>query len=76
MTEERVIVERLLTYQEAGEKLGVTDRTVRKLVDGGELRCVRFDGSARIDPPDLREFIDRRESRGRLQPGSGVTDGQ
>ncbi len=50
--------ERLLTYGEAAEVLGVTDRTVRSLVKTGALPAVRFGGSVRIDPRDLRKFIE------------------
>ena len=53
------IVEHLLTYREAGKLLGVTERTVWTLVDRGELPSVRFRRSVRIDPADLRAFIDR-----------------
>lgn len=53
------IVERLLTYKEAGEYLGVTDRTIFTLVAAGELPAVRFGRSVRIDPADLRRFIQR-----------------
>lgn len=52
-------VERLLTYKQTGELLGVTERTVWTLVDRGELPAVRFGRSVRIDPADLRTFIAR-----------------
>ena len=52
-------LERLLTYREAGKFLGVTERTVFTLVKGGRLPSVRFGRSVRIDPVDLRTFIDR-----------------
>lgn len=55
--------DRLLTYRQAGEFLGVTDRTVWAMVDRGELPSVRFGGSVRIDPVDLRAFIDRSKRR-------------
>jgi excisionase family DNA binding protein len=51
-------VERLLTYRETAQLLGVTERTVWSLVDRGELAAVRFGRSVRIDPRDLRAFID------------------
>lgn len=51
-------VERLLTYRETARLLGVTERTVWSLVDRGELAAVRFGRSVRIDPRDLRAFID------------------
>jgi excisionase family DNA binding protein len=52
-------VQRLLTYKQAGELLGVTERTIWTLVDRGELPAVRFGRSVRIDPTDLRGFIDK-----------------
>lgn len=56
------IVEKLLTYKQAGVLLGVTDRTVWTLVADGELPAVRFGRSVRIDPADLRAFIDRAKT--------------
>lgn len=53
------IVEQLLTYREAGKLLGVTERTIWTLVDRGELPAVRFGRSVRIDPADLRAYIDQ-----------------
>ncbi|MCC6662050.1 MAG: helix-turn-helix domain-containing protein [Phycisphaerales bacterium] len=49
----------LLTYREAAKVLGVTPRTVWTLVQAGTLPSVRFGRSVRIDPTDLRRFIDR-----------------
>ncbi len=49
----------LLTYREAATVLGVTPRTVWTLVQAGTLPAVRFGRSVRIDPADLRRFIDR-----------------
>jgi len=56
----------LLTYREAAKVLGVTPRTVWTLVQAGTLPAVRFGRSVRIDPTDLRRFIDRakREAQG------------
>lgn len=59
------IVEKLLTYKQAGELLGVTERTVWTLVADGELPRVRFGRSVRIDPADLRAYIDRCKGVGR-----------
>lgn len=54
----------LLTYRQAAELLQVSDRTVWALVNDGKLRAVRFAGrTVRIDPADLREFINRSKSR-------------
>ncbi len=52
-------IERLLSYEQAGKLLGVTGRTVWTLVDRGDLPAVRFGHSVRIDPGDLRAFIQR-----------------
>ena len=52
-------VEKLLTYEQVAELLGVTPRTVFKLVAEGELRAARLGGSVRFDPADLRAYIDR-----------------
>lgn len=49
----------LLTYREAATVLGVTPRTVWTLVQSGTLPSVRFGRSVRVDPADLRRFIDR-----------------
>lgn len=50
--------EPLLTYRQTAEVLGVTERTVRTLVSTNELPAVRFGGSVRVDPADLRRFIE------------------
>ena len=57
-------LERLLTYHETGKVLGITERTVWSLVDAGAPRAVRFGRSVRIDPADLRAFIDRAKAGG------------
>jgi excisionase family DNA binding protein len=48
----------LLKYREAAKVLGVTERTVWAMVDRGTLPAVRFGRSVRIDPADLRAFIE------------------
>ena len=57
MAERTLIVEGLLTYDQAGKLLGVTGRTVWTLVDRGDLPAVRFGRSVRINPADMRTFI-------------------
>ncbi len=47
----------LLTYQDVAKLLQVTDRTVWQLVKDGDLPALRFGGSVRIDPEDLRTFL-------------------
>ena len=62
----QTVIHPLLTYREAAKVLGVTPRTVWTLVQAGTLPAVRFGRSVRIDPTDLRRFIDRakREAQG------------
>jgi len=55
-------VEKLFTYKATAEVLGVTERTVFTLVATGQLPAVRFGRSVRIDPADLRAYIDRCKS--------------
>ncbi len=59
MGERTAGIEGLLTYDQAGKMLGVSGRTVWTLVDRGDLPAVRFGRSVRIDPVDLRRFIER-----------------
>lgn len=59
------VVEKLLTYKQAGDLLGVTERTIWTLVDQGKLPAVRFGRSVRIDPVDLRAYIDRCKTNSR-----------
>lgn len=61
-------IDRLLTYREAARLLGITDRTVWSLVHDGALPVVRFGRNVRIDPVDLREFIERGK-RGEIGGG-------
>lgn len=54
----------LLTYKQAAAVLGVTERTIWTLVNRGSLPVVRFGRSVRIDPVDLRGFIERSKQGG------------
>jgi len=61
-TGDHTVMHPLLTYREAANVLGVTPRTVWTLVQAGTLPAVRFGRSVRIDPADLRRFIERAKS--------------
>ncbi len=52
-------IERLLSYEQAAKLLGVTGRTVWTLVHRGDLLAVRFGHSVRVNPADLRTFIEQ-----------------
>lgn len=52
-------IERLLTPQEVCDLLQIKDRrTLRRLVDGGDLTPVRIGRSWRFRPDDIRSFIE------------------
>ena len=52
---------RLLTPQEAAAFLGVSVRTVRRLVSASDLRAVRISKSMRFRMDDLLHFVDRND---------------
>ena len=57
------IPERLLTIAEAATLLNASAKTVRRLIDSGELPVVRVGlRVVRITPEDLRGYITRRRS--------------
>ena len=64
LTEQMNQVEPLLTYRAAAKLLGVTERTLWSMVDRGELPSVRFGRCVRIDPADLRAFVNRSKLSG------------
>ena len=52
---------RLLTPQEAAAFLGVSVRTVQRLVSASDLRAVRISKSMRFRMDDLLHFVDRND---------------
>ena len=54
----------LLTYAQVAKVLNVTPRTVQTLVADGKLPAARFGRNVRIDPADLRRFIDDAKREG------------
>ena len=57
----------LLSFIEVADVLGVTSRTDYTLVKRGELRALKVGNSNRIDPPDLRRFIEGAKVPGGVQ---------
>ena len=55
----------LLTYKEAAQLLGVSERKVKAYVASGELSVIDLDSSVRIHPKTLEAFIRERVRRGR-----------
>ena len=53
------IVKRLLKYPDVERRLGVTQRTISKLIKTGGLPAIRFGRSVRFDEADLQAFVER-----------------
>lgn len=47
----------LLTLEQVAQYLSISSRTVRRLIDDKELRCVQIGRQKRIDPKDLEAFV-------------------
>ncbi len=47
----------LLTIAQVAKILGVSERTVRRLIETGALPVVRIRGAVRIDPAALKKII-------------------
>jgi excisionase family DNA binding protein len=50
----------LLSYKFAAERLGISARTLRRLVDAGELRPIRIGALCRFSPDELESFVAKR----------------
>ena len=52
-----------LTVQDIVKRLKVTDQTVRKWIERGELKAVKLSGSRyRIHPQDFEDFLKRQQA--------------
>jgi excisionase family DNA binding protein len=58
--ERQTAVARLLLIDQVAEALGVSARTVRRLIARRELVACRLGRSVRVHPDDLARYIDRR----------------
>ena len=50
--------EGLMTLRQAAEYLGVSEKTVRRLVAAGKLHCVHVGRVLRFEPADLFRFVE------------------
>jgi excisionase family DNA binding protein len=50
----------LVTLQEAGQMLGLSERSIYNLIDAGELRVVKMGRSSRVTVADVHAFIASR----------------
>jgi excisionase family DNA binding protein len=55
-----------MSTQDAAERLGITVRTLYRLIDHGELPAYKFGRVIRLQEADVHEFI----RRSRIEPGS------
>jgi len=68
----------LLTRAQVAERLGVSPRTVARLVACGQLPCVRIGRLARFRPVDVAGFVERalaKDGRPSAIPGAAATSG-
>ena len=49
----------MLTVTEVAERLGVSSKTVTRLITEGKLKAYRFGNHYRIEENDLNEFIEQ-----------------
>ena len=52
--------DQLLTVKQVAERLATSEKTVRRLIDAGELPVIRFGRLIRVAPADLDCFIAAR----------------
>lgn len=50
----------LLSYPAAAERLGISIRTLRRLVDAGALKPIRIGALCRFSPDELAAFVAER----------------
>jgi excisionase family DNA binding protein len=64
------VTARLLSTEQAAQYVGVSTRTVKNLMSGGQIHYVKIGRSTRLDPIDLDAFIarNRRKQRHRRRP--------
>ena len=64
---------KLLTINQAAEKVGITPRQIRHLIDTGELEFVPCGRRIYVTEEDFEAMIDRLKTRkGREEDGEGI----
>lgn len=54
--------EKLHTPAQVAERLQVSERTVYRWIDSGELKAVKLGRLWRIQEPDLKDFLNKRSN--------------
>lgn len=57
------------TWEQVGQRIGLSESTVRRMAQAGQLRYVLLWGKPRVLPSDLRAYLERAQRQGR-RPGS------
>jgi excisionase family DNA binding protein len=58
----------LVTKRDAAEQLGVSLRTIERLISAGRLPLVHVEGAARVRVGDLEAYVESLEANGGLEP--------
>ena len=61
----------LLTLESAAETLAISARSVRRLIDAGELAPIRIGRSVRVSAESLRRYVDRASLESHTHPSAG-----
>ena len=61
-----------LSVRDASSRLGVSERTVRRLVEKGELPATRVGRCVRLDPIDIDAYLQTGKSRRRTGSRRGI----
>jgi hypothetical protein len=56
-------IQLLLSKQQAGKALGITQRTLVKLTEAGEIKCVQLEGTRKYSVASLEAWITEKENR-------------
>ena len=62
----------LLTLEHAAQRLSISPRSVRRLIERGELAPIRIGRCVRLSTEDLRAYIDRQMPRSHNAAGVAV----
>jgi excisionase family DNA binding protein len=57
----------LITKRDAAEQLGVSLRTIERLISAGRLPLVHVEGAARVRVGDLEAYVEGLEANGGLE---------
>jgi excisionase family DNA binding protein len=60
-TRSATALEQLLTISELAERLSLSERTIRRMVGGGQLPCLRLGRQLRFVPGDVLRWLAARK---------------